>query len=191
MINPVSNVWYTPRGVFSSQSGQEAEWKKYIKWSKLTHLSEVVSLDGLLNKILMNIDSDHETIWKYLVVEGQVVTPFFTSLEYVIESTKDFLPFNLLAVIRDPSQRRAHLDHDFEFIGYDLIDKDFQISALVNCGGFDESFQPDDLNQFGLISQWGNARIIQAKLRKLNPEEFHADCEMFEVWRHKTIGRIK
>jgi hypothetical protein len=44
-----------------------------------------------------------------------------------------------------------HLDN-FTFIGYDLLDKDNTISALSNCGGFDETFSPLDLNEFGLLS---------------------------------------
>ena len=78
---------------------------------------------------------------------------------------------------------------DFDCIGYDLIEVEGNVSALTNCGGFDESFLPQDLNEYGLFSEWGKARKVQADLRINNPEEHHVNCYLYEIWRHQTIGR--
>lgn len=90
----------------------------------------------------------------------------------------------------EPNETKAEqLERDFEFIGYDLIETDGDVSALVNCGGFDETFKPKELNSYGLISEYDRAKEIQTELPKNNPNEHHADCNLFEVWRHKYFGR--
>lgn len=76
----------------------------------------------------------------------------------------------------------------FEFIGYDLLDKDFNISALTNCGGFDETFLPSDQNDKGLIDELEKAYDIKRRLLENNPEETHADTNVIAIWRHKTLG---
>jgi hypothetical protein len=60
---------------------------------------------------------------------------------------------------------------------------------LTNCGGFDETFLPEDLNSYGLISDYEEAISIQKNLLLNNPLEDHADCALFEVWRHQSMGR--
>ncbi|SFB33363.1 hypothetical protein [Algoriphagus aquimarinus] len=184
-----SEIWYTARETYDSDYEVEFSWKKYIKWSKLTHLSELVSLDGILNGLAFEPDFDSAEDWKYIVTEEQMITQFFNSLDYVVEKTKDLEYFNLLAVVREPNEAKSKLDSEFDFIGYDLIETDGDVSALTNCGGFDESFLPKDLNEFGLLTEWAKAKKIQTDLRINNPEEHHADCYLFEVWRHKIIGR--
>ena len=118
-----------------------------------------------------------------------MIRPFFHSLDYVLEKTKDLEAFNLLAVVKNPSETLQDLSPPFDFLGYDLIEVDGQISALTNCGGFDKSFLPRDLNKFGLIPTWKRAKTVQEDLRVDYPDELHADCDLFEVWRHKIMGR--
>ena len=49
--------------------------------------------------------------------------------------------FNFLTVVLEPDQDCKNIKIDgYEFMGYDLLDQDFSISALTNCGGFDETF---------------------------------------------------
>ena len=70
----------------------------------------------------------------------------------------------------------------FDFCGYDLVDE-FEISAITNCSGFDETYTYHDLNSIGLIPTLASARKIQIDLKKNNPNEEHADCLLFGVWR--------
>lgn len=184
-----NKIWYTAREVYDSDNVAKFSWGKYIKWSKLTHLKELVSLDGILNGLVFESDFNSEEDWKYIVTEEQMITQFFNSMDYVIEKIKDIEYFNLLAVIKEPNEAKKDLSTDFDFIGYDLIEKGGNVSALTNCGGFDESFLSSDLNEFGLIQDWAKAKKIQENLIINNPEEHHADCYLYEVWRHKTIGR--
>lgn len=70
-----------------------------------------------------------------------------------------------------------------EFIGCDLIEEMTQISALTNCGGFPETFSNEELNNRGLIDSFARAKEIQRLLAQNNPDEPHANCELYALWR--------
>ncbi len=184
-----NDIYYTALEIYDSETRDEFGWKKYIQWSKLTHLRELVSLDGMLNGLVFEPDFDSKYDWNYIVTDGEMITLFFNSIDYVLEKVKGLKYYNLLAVIKEPKKEKAALETDFEFVGYDLIEKEGDISALTNCGGFDETFSPSDLNEYGLISDFDKAKKIQTELPLNNPAEHHARCFLYEVWRHKTIGR--
>ena len=139
---------YTARGTYDKTYNEGGmSWDKYIEWSKLTHLTELVSLDGMLNEILVEPDYDNADDWDCIYIVEQYQTGFFTRLEFVFKRLKPKDKFNLLTVVLEPDQdcKDVKID-DYEFVGYDLLDQDFSISALSNCGGFDETFLPTDLN---------------------------------------------
>ncbi len=182
-------IYYTALKVFDAKSTKDYSWTKYIEWSKLDHLKELVSLDGMLNSLVFEPDLSSADEWNNVVTEGEFITDFFHSLEYVLKKTKHRQYFNLLAVIKEPTAIKADLSLEYEFIGYELLDKETQVSALTNCGGFDETFLPKDLNSFGLVSDYDKVREIQQQLPINKPEERHTDCYLYEVWRHKIIGR--
>ncbi|MDC1285327.1 hypothetical protein N8Z33_01425 [Flavobacteriaceae bacterium] len=184
-----NDIYYTALKVYDSETEHEFSWEDYIKWSKRTHLREVISLDGMLNGLAFEPDFDSKYDWNYFVTDGTMVTQLFNSMDYVLESVKELKYFNLLAIIKEPQKEKAALETDFEFIGYDLIEKGGNTSALTNCGGFDETFLPADLNAFGLVSDYNRAKEIQKKLPTNNPSEHHADCYLYELWRHSIIGR--
>ena len=95
-----------------------------------------------------------------------------------------------MTVILEPEQDCKSINIDgYDFFGYDLLDQDFSISALTNCGGFDETFLPTDLNDKGLIDDFTKAYDIKRRLLENNPDEHHADTNVIAVWRHKTNGR--
>ena len=60
---------------------------------------------------------------------------------------------------------------------------------MTNCGGFDETFLPTDLNNVGLIEDYEKAFDIKKKLFENNPDEEHADTQFIAVWRHQIIGQ--
>jgi hypothetical protein len=182
---------YTATGTYDkSYDEDQSSWNKYIEFSKLTHLTELVSLDGMLNEILVEPDYQNEDDWNFIHCVDQTITGFFTSLDYVLKRLKPKEKFNLLTVVLEPDQNCMNLQiDDFEFVGYDLLDKDFGNSALSNCGGYDETFLPRDLNDKGLIDDFEKAYDIKKRFLENNPDEFHADTNVIAVWRHKTIGR--
>jgi len=57
-----------------------------------------------------------------------------------------------------------------------LIDE-FEISALTNCGGFDNAFTYKDLNSLGLIANYELARKIQADLKNKYPDNYSYHTE--------------
>lgn len=183
---------YTVRGTYdkSYNEGDILSWEKYIEWSKLTHLTEVVSLDYSLNELLVEPDYNNGDDWAFFYVSGMYDTALFTSLDYVLKKAKKKEKFNLLAVIVEPNQDCQNIElDDYTFIGYDLLDKYFEHSALTNCGGYDETFLPSDLNTYGLIDDYTKAYDIHKRLLENNPNEGHADTNVIAIWRHSIIGR--
>lgn len=165
-------------------------WKEYVEWSRLYQLVELVSLDSMLNASLVDPDLGGEEDWSYVHTYGQYVTGFYTSFDFVFSKLKQEGRFNLLAVVVEPNQDCAVVVIDgYEFVGYDLLDKSFGVSALTNCGGFDETFLPSDLNKYGLVSDFLTACDIKKRLPENNPAEYHANTYLIAVWRHKEIGR--
>lgn len=189
MIKDKNQIWFTIRNLFDKDY-HISSWDNYVKWSKLHQLEELVSLDGLLNPLAFELDFDTEL--DEVIIDENQITAFFKSINYVKEKSSHLDYFNLLAVIKEPlSTKQIQLERDFDFIGYDLIETGGIISALTNCGGFDETFRPEEQNIYGLISDYDRAKEIQIMLPINNQNENHAYCHLFEVWRHKFIGRRK
>lgn len=185
---------YTARGIFDKNYGTGSmSWDNYIEWSKLTHLTELVSLDNSLNEVLVEVDYDSQDYWDNSVVgEREMETNCFKTLDYVLRNTKTKTRFNLLTVVIEPDEDCKKIQlNDYDFVGYELLDKDYFTSALTNCGGFNETFSGNDLNKLGLIDEYRKVYDIKKRLLENNPNEFHADTHVFAVWRHKTIGRQK
>ena len=182
---------YTARGTYNkTYNGDGVSWEKYLEWSKLKHLTELVSLDGMLNETLVEPDYDNVSDWDYIHIVEQYQTGFFTMLDFVFKRLIAKDKFNLLTVVLEPDQDCKKINVDgYEFVGYDLLDQSFDISALTNCGGYDETFLPTDLNEKGLIDDFEKAYDIKKRLLENNPYEYHADTNVIAVWRHKTIGR--
>ena len=182
-------IYYTALKTYDSDNKTGFSWKEYLNFSEIEHLKELVSLDGILNALAFIPDLDSTEEWNYIINNDGMVMFFFNNLDYVLSKVEHLEFFNLLAVIKEPSKNRANLGDDYDFIGYDLIDKKGDVSALTNCGGFDETFLPSELNTFGLISEYDKAKKIVTALPINSPDEEHIDCNLYEVWRHKTIGR--
>jgi hypothetical protein len=78
---------YTARAKFSKNDDGDFSWSKYIEWSKLVHLTELVSLDTSLNEVLVEPDRNNEEDWKEIVIDDYHETGFFRSLDYVLSKT--------------------------------------------------------------------------------------------------------
>ncbi len=182
---------YTATGRFDKTYDEKGlSWAKYIEQSKLAQLTEVVSLDGILNENLVEPDYNNAEDWNFIHTTGQQQTGFFTTLEYVLRKSRTKDKFNLLTIIVNPTQDcKAVMVDGYQFMGYDLLDQQFGNSALTNCGGFDETFLPTDLNKCGLIDDYFKAYDIRKRLLENNPEDRHANANVIAVWRHKKIGR--
>ncbi|MBC9913036.1 hypothetical protein ICL55_21535 [Chitinophaga varians] len=180
---------YTARARFDKNHTDDFSWSGYIQWSRLEQLTELVSLDTGLNEVLVEPDRDSDEDRKEIVLESCYETGLFRTQEYVLRKKNGPEKFSLLAVVIEPESDCAliHLEN-YEFLGYELLDQYYDTSALTNCGGFDETFLPGDLNEFGLIDHYEKAYAIRENLLKNNPGEDHADTIVIAIWRHRSIG---
>ena len=187
--------WYTALNTYDKFFNDEGmSWDQYLDWSKLKHLTELVSLDGMLNERLVEPDYKNADDWNFIVVDckNNYETGFYTTVDYVLKRKKGKEPFNFLTVVVEPNDDCKNIDlNDYDFMGYELLDKEYGNSALTNCGGFDETFLSSDINNVGLIDNYDKAFDIKRRLLENNPQEHHADTNVIAVWRHKIIGRHK
>ena len=118
------------------------------------------------------------------------MSSFFTNIEYLRARLAGRTSINILAVMREPSLQdvQTFTDGRFVFQGYDLIERPGQgISAISNCGGFDMAFKPTDISEVGLLEDYEFARIVQQRLMDHYPDEPHADCYLWAIWKLQDL----
>jgi hypothetical protein len=157
-------------------------WDRYVAWSGLTQLKEVLSLDTMLCPTLPEELTAAD--WEQNVHADDKVF-FFHSLEYLLQRLATAGRVNILLVLQNPTANElAGVDRaDFEFAGFDLVDVHGDVSALTNCGGFEGVFANAELSELGLLTDLSRAQEVQAALRAQYPEERHADCHLWAIWR--------
>ena len=174
----MTNWLFTARQRFIPS--QIKDWDSYIKFSGFTHVTEVVTLDGLLCQDLINTPIDAD--WSYNVQANFRIT-WFTDLPYLRQRIT-WRPGQdqLLAMLEQPTCFHE-VPKGFEFCGFDIIDDEDCNSVLTNCGQFSErnaGFTPSDVNQFGLLPDLDHANTVAAKLHSSFPDEPH--CSNCRVW---------
>jgi hypothetical protein len=99
--------------------------------------------------------------------------------------TRGFKLDGILGLYRNPESHitQSPGQGNFVFIGYDLVDEVMQVSALTNCGGFPKAFSNQELTPQGLIQDYGRAVQVRVALAEAYPEEHHAQCELYAIWR--------
>jgi hypothetical protein len=174
--------WFIATERFGPVDGEG--WRKYIEWSGLTQLTELVSLDRSLCPAVLRVIRDE--YWPHIVREDYM-TSFFTDLEFLKHEVADIRNFNLLCVLRNPTTDLCKSPSEgFEFVGYDLVEAQTGVSALTNCGGFPDVFANSELSRVGLLTEFGRAAEVNSKLRTLHPEEAHANCDLWALFRGIT-----
>lgn len=163
---------------------QPDSWKSYIEWSGLRHLSEIVSLDCCLCPPALREFEQED--WQHAVY-SEFVTAVFDSAQYAearVAVGSDRSRLQLLALMREPDEL---VDlQGFQCLGFDLIEEATAISALTNCQGFEGAFTAADLNRYGLIDELERALQVRARLKELYPDEHHADCAVWALWRRSA-----
>ena len=157
-------------------------WSKYVEWSGLNQLDEVVSLDAMLNPpLLAEMKAEY---WPYFP-SGCRMFGLFTDLAFLLGQVPQSSKRNILCVFLNPIEP-PKLPQDlarFELLGYDLVEVEGSTSALTNCGGFPGVFSNGELSSKGLLVSHVRAQEVQAKLRASHPEEHHADCDLWAIAR--------
>jgi hypothetical protein len=160
-------------------------WASYAKGSGLSHLTEVVGLDCSLcppvQKEYFGQDDGHLVFEEY-------ISACFRDLEYALSRTQgvfDARYHQVLALAREPTEEDVVTTNlpGCRFKGYELIEDEGSYSALTNCGGFEGAFVPTDLSECGLVSTATRAYEIRRKLVSLYPDDDHANCAVWAVWR--------
>jgi hypothetical protein len=126
-------------------------WYKFIEWSGLTQLREVIYLDGILCPNFFEEVTAED--WQHNVQEDFKIH-LFHDLDYVLSRVVGQKRVNVLALLENPTDNevRSFGDSRFVFRGFDLMDHCGDISALLNCGGFDKAFSSTDLSDCGLLT---------------------------------------
>jgi hypothetical protein len=164
-------------------------WRKFVEWSGLTQLREVVSLDGALCLNVVRDLTDED--WRHNV-QGDYKVTLFHDLDYLVGRAAGEEQVNILALLQHPAEDEVHSfgDRRFVFRGFDLVELQTGISALVNCGGFDKAFARADLSEWGLLTDHAGASRAQRLLREEYPDEPHAACDVWAVWQMTATSEI-
>ena len=172
--------WFIATELLTSHGGEA--WEKYLAWSGLRHLDEVVSLDPMLCPTLLPEIKDE--YWPHIVNEDFMLN-FFVNLDFLLNRISGISERNLLCVYRNPVSPPPPYKGsiNFEFLGYDLVDVQGGASALTNCGGFPDVFENSELSSKGLLTSYERAFKVQADLRAKHPKEHHADCHVWAISR--------
>jgi hypothetical protein len=176
-------VVYTAVERFDPACGER--WHKFIEWSGLKQLREVVSLDLMLCPTAFGELTAED--WRHNVQEDFKIT-LFHDLDHVLRRVAGEDRVNVLALVENPTEEevRSFKDARFAFRGFDLVELQTGISALVNCGGFDRAFAPTELSDCGLLADHARALAVQKRLRAEYPDEPHADCDLWAVWQMRA-----
>jgi hypothetical protein len=156
-------------------------WPKYVAWSGLTQLREVVSIDDTLCPTVFQPMAAED--WSHNVQQDFKVT-LLHDLDYLFGRVVRDERVNILALLQNPTDEevRSFCDPRFVFCGFDLVELQTGVSALVNCGGFDRAFAPADLSECGLLTDHLQVLKVQKRLRVEYPDEPHASCDVWAVW---------
>jgi hypothetical protein len=180
-VNSSNAPIFTAVQRFDPSSGDA--WARYIEWSQLSHVTEIVTLDSILcPSVIEDLIAED---WKFNVqVDYRVF--FFRDLRYLQQRVREFSRYNILAVVEAPldSLQMTRDCHKFEFCGHDILDQYNDISLLTNCGGFSNVFPNRELNNYGLFSDRKNAYLVCDELRSLYPDDQHCQaCAVWGIWR--------
>ncbi|MBL8211433.1 MAG: hypothetical protein JNK87_12005 [Bryobacterales bacterium] len=175
--------WFIATERFGPWDGDT--WDSYVAWSGLTQLEELVSLDGLLCPTVLEEIKDE--YWPFIVNEDFLLE-YFTDFEFLMAQLGGIAHKNVLCVFFNPEEPpQAPQCGDFEFLGYDLIEREGSISALTNCGGYPDVFANSELSRHGLLMDFERARTVQRELRERYPDSQHADCNLFALFRLVSV----
>lgn len=177
--HPIVGPYFTAIGCFDPSDGES--WESYVRLAAINGLTEVVSLDGLLCPNL--VTELREEDWRHRDPEVYHLN-FFDDVGSLMPKVQGIARKNIIGIYRNPE---AHIAQPpapgFYFVGYDLIEDATQISALTNCQGFPDVFNNAELNRFGLLPHFDRALEVKHLLAERHPEEAHAQCELYALWR--------
>lgn len=175
--------WFIATKPFGPDNGDV--WDRYVAWSGLSQLRELVSLDEILCPTVLSDIPDR--YWPHIVNEDFMLRYFrdlaFLQKELALlqKEPRDRTGHHVLCVFRDPPVHPASPPANFRFLGYDLVDIRDGASALSNCGGFPEIFLSSELSEHGLLTSYDKALRVRADLRERRSRD--TDCHCWAIFR--------
>ncbi len=175
-------VVYAALQTFDSSSSEV--WEKYVAWSHLTQLREVVTLDCVLCPSVLEPRMGED--WQHMS-EEYMSYDLFAELDYLLDrvsSTKGDCQIIATACEPNGNEVKDFDDNRFVFKGFDVLDRPLGFSLLTNCGSLEKAFMPSDLSDCGLITSYERANIVCDLLREQYPNIEHAvTSNIWAVWR--------
>lgn len=175
----MSEWLYTLRGRFTAATRERFD--DYRSFSGFRHITEVVTLDSMICRDL--IDELQDDDWEHNVHEDFRIQLFRDSAYLMSRQPLNGSKHQLIAAMECPPIDFT-IPNGFVICGFDIMDSSFGNSALTNCGRILEAFQPDEVNNFGLIDDRERAFAIRDTMRGLNPNDPHlGECEVWLIAR--------
>ena len=177
---------YVAKRCFGPAAGEA--WLRYLSWSGLDQLRELVTLDTVLCPTVPEELAPED--WRHNV-QADYQTLYFRSLDYLRPRVAGEANIQILAILQNPSATDIESANPpgFELLGYDLLDVHGDVSALTNCGGWDGLVVPQELSMVGLLGDLERAYRLREALRVEHAGERHADCDVWAVWRMGEMTR--
>ena len=137
-----TQIYDTALNTFDPDSKTGFSWVDFMAYSDLTHLTELVSLDGNLNRLAFMPDLDSVEDWDYIITDQGMVMFYFNDLDYVLKTGKEgFDRFKALEI-----------EAKFELLKAYLLD---------NTEGEEPLIEKLNTTSRGLV--WDNATSLQFK----------------------------
>ncbi|GAB5407127.1 MAG: hypothetical protein Aurels2KO_53580 [Aureliella sp.] len=175
---------YTLRERFTANL--QRRFDDYRTFSGFHHITELVTLDSMMCPDL--VAEMRAEDWKHNVQED-FRTGLFRDADYLLRRQPlDASKHQLIAALESPP-KHAPVPNGFAVCGHDIVDSYFGNSTLTNCGPIPEAFEPNEINELGLIDDRDRAFAIRDTLRKLQPEDPHLGaCEVWSLARRLPDG---
>ncbi len=159
---------------FGPQNGER--WQGYLTWRGL-NLTRFDSVDGILRPDLFVPESRED--WDNCVTENFKLS-LITNLDYARAILQRFNDPILLGV---EIELNEGYDPKDGLLGFDIMERECQISLVTNCGKDD--LIDDHVMPNGLIGEFEQALQIRDSLRKGCFCDGHAEhCEVWAVYRN-------
>jgi hypothetical protein len=149
-------------------------WTAYLQWRGLI-LSGFDSVDGILRPSLFTPRTEED--WRH-VVQADFMSHLITDQPYASSKHADLNKGALVGLSLDD-----HKPLDDRFLGFDIVDRFFQVSLLTNWGN-DVACVNRAIGPCGLISEFDVVRGIQAELVASYTNDAHVDrCRIVSVYK--------
>jgi hypothetical protein len=174
--------YYTAIERFDCNNGER--WLGYTRWLGRTDLERVVTLDSVLCPPVVHVESSDD--WQF-VSQEEFMLDFFTDLDFVLRRVSGHRPSVVIAVARNPSDAEISdfARPNFELAGFDIVDAQFNASALLNGCNFPGAFDVSELSpESGLIKSRQRAFRIRDVLHQRYPNRDKTPSHVWAIWRY-------